>query len=231
LSARSHKSSARTVRPARLPQRANGRARVAAILEAAAAVFEEKGYEGATVAEIAARSKTRIGSLYRFFPNKQSLADTIIVSTRETLDAEFDRFDIHVAALPVRALADGLIALVLGLFNRPAVKKLLDTDRDWSIKREQFRLAFQRRIANALMIHTPGLSKKLAEDAALLVGLNVKAMASHMAFFGSASDVPDEFRDMIRLYLQSRLRRSRSKIKSEPRSRAQAVEERGKGTA
>lgn len=45
-------------------------------MEAAAAVIAEKGYEGATMAEIAARSGTKIGSLYRFFPNKESLADT-----------------------------------------------------------------------------------------------------------------------------------------------------------
>ena len=46
------------------------------------------------MAEIADRSSTKIGSLYRFFPNKESLAETMIASaTRENLDAEFDRFD------------------------------------------------------------------------------------------------------------------------------------------
>jgi hypothetical protein len=38
-----------------MPQRANGRLRVAAILEAAADVIAEKGYEAATMAEIDAR--------------------------------------------------------------------------------------------------------------------------------------------------------------------------------
>jgi AcrR family transcriptional regulator len=94
--------------------------RVAAILEAAAAVIAEKGYEGATMAEIAARSGTKIGSLYRFFPNKESLADTIVVSARENLDAVFDRFDAGVHALSIRALADDLMALIFELFTRPA---------------------------------------------------------------------------------------------------------------
>jgi len=76
-----------------MPQRANGKLRVAAILEAAAAVIGEKGYESATMAEIAARSGTKIGSLYRFFPNKESVADTILIGARENIDNVFDRFD------------------------------------------------------------------------------------------------------------------------------------------
>jgi len=178
---------------------------VAAILEAAAAVIAEKGYEGATMAEIAARSSTKIGSLYRFFPNKESLADTIVVSARENLDAVFDRFDAGVNALSIRALADDLMALIFELFTRPAFMKLLDAGQDWSVKREEFRSALLQRTAQTLMIHTANLSKKAAGDIALVILLNVKAVATHQAFFDSASSVPDEFRDMTRLYLHSRL--------------------------
>ena len=37
----------------------------------------EKGYDAATMTEIAARSGTAIGSLYRFFPSKESLSDAL----------------------------------------------------------------------------------------------------------------------------------------------------------
>jgi AcrR family transcriptional regulator len=188
-----------------LPQRANGRARVAAILAAAEAVFEEKGYEGTTMAEIAERSETKIGSLYRFFPNKQSLADAIIVGTWKKLDAEFDAFEAGVASLSIRALADGLIGLILKRLTKSAAKKLLDADQDWSVKMDEFRIGLLRRMSNALMIHTPGLSKKLADDIAQLIVMNVKAMATHKAMFDSDPSTENEFRDMIRLYLQSRL--------------------------
>ena len=53
---------------ARTPQRRNGKLRVAAILKAGEAIIVEKGYEAATMAEIAARSNTRIGSLYELHP-------------------------------------------------------------------------------------------------------------------------------------------------------------------
>jgi AcrR family transcriptional regulator len=188
-----------------MPQRANGKLRVAAILEAAAAVIAEKGYEGATMAEIAARSSTKIGSLYRFFPNKQSLADTIVVGARENVDAMFDRFDADVSKLSIRDLADRLMGLIFELFTRPAFMKLLDAGQDWSVKREEFRSAMLRRVAKTLMIHSPNLSKKSAENIALVVLLNVKAVATHQELRDSASSVLDEFRDMTRLYLQSRL--------------------------
>jgi AcrR family transcriptional regulator len=219
LSIPSHKSSSKNIRPVQVPQRSNGKLRVAAILEAAAAVIAEKGYEGATMAEIAARSGTKIGSLYRFFPNKESIADTIIVSARENLDAVFDRFDAGANSLSIRALADDLMALIFELFTRPAFMKLLDAGPDWSVKREEFRSALLGRTAKTLVIHTPNLSKKSAGDIALVILLNAKAVATHQAFFDSESRAADEFRDMTRLYLQSRLRSSPSGKKSMRRNR------------
>src|SRR5271154_2185335 len=161
------------------------------------------------MAEIAARSGTKIGSLYRFFPNKESLADTIVVSARENLDAVFDRFDANVNALSIGALADDLMALIFELFTRPAFMKLLDAGQDWSVKREEFRSALLERTAKTLMIHTPKLSEKSAADMALVIVLNVKAVATHQVFFDSGSNAPDEFRDMTRLYLRSRLAKPR----------------------
>jgi AcrR family transcriptional regulator len=203
-------------RAVQVPQRSNGKLRVAAILDAAAAVIAEKGYEGATMAEIAARSSTKIGSLYRFFPNKESLADTIVVSARENLDAVFDRFDAGVNALSIRALADDLMALIFELFARPALVKLLDAGQDCTVKRGEFRSAIVQRTAKTLMIHSRNLSKKSAADIALVILLNVKTVAANEAFFDSASSTADEFRDMTRLYLQNRLGSPASRKKGIP---------------
>ena len=60
------------------PKRERGRQRVAAIMDAAVELFSEKGYDAATMTEIAARSSTAIGSLYRFFPSKEALADALL---------------------------------------------------------------------------------------------------------------------------------------------------------
>ena len=58
----------------RLPQQARGEDRIAAILQAAAQVFQEVGFDAATTNMIARRANTAIGSLYDFFPNKETIA-------------------------------------------------------------------------------------------------------------------------------------------------------------
>lgn len=77
-------------RSAVAPKRARGRLRVEAILAASAAVFAERGYEAATMTEIAQRSDTAIGSLYRFFPNKPALAERLVDHYLSQLMAQFD---------------------------------------------------------------------------------------------------------------------------------------------
>src|SRR6266700_1792371 len=72
-------AAAPSVPAARAPKRQRGRLRVAAILQSAREVFMEKGYDAATMTEIAARSGTAIGSLYRFFPSKESLSDALLL--------------------------------------------------------------------------------------------------------------------------------------------------------
>ncbi len=205
MSISSHKSSASNIRGAQAPQRSNGRLRVAAILEAAAEVIAEKGYDAATMAEIAARSDTKIGSLYRFFPSKESIADTIVTGAREHRDASFDRFDAGVRALSLPALSDGLMDVIFEHFRRPALMKLLDAGHEWSIKREEFRCELIGRVAKSLRAHSPDLTKKAAEDMAHVIVLNVKAVATHQGIFGPNSRVPSEFRSMTRLYVESRL--------------------------
>src|ERR1700722_17154704 len=72
------------------PQRDVGRQRVAELLQAAAAVFQGRGFEAATMAEIAAQADAKIGSLYRFFPNKDAVADALMRRYAEALRAEYD---------------------------------------------------------------------------------------------------------------------------------------------
>jgi AcrR family transcriptional regulator len=73
----------------KFPQQMRGQQRVERILEAAAEVFGETGFENATTNLIAERANTSIGSLYQFFPNKQSIIDTLCqCQIRETRGIE-----------------------------------------------------------------------------------------------------------------------------------------------
>ena len=73
-----------------------------------------------------------------------------------------------------------------------------------------------RRIAKTLTIYSSQLPKKSTEDVALVILANTKAMATHQKLRDSAPRTLDEFRDMTRLYLQSRLGSSISAKKRIP---------------
>ena len=57
----------------RTPQQERSQQRVDEILDAAAALLEEVGYEGITTSAIARRAEISVGSLYQFFANKDAV--------------------------------------------------------------------------------------------------------------------------------------------------------------
>ncbi|WP_324013089.1 TetR/AcrR family transcriptional regulator [Microbacterium sp. JZ37] len=66
-------------------RQARGRARMEQILQAAAAVFGEVGYEAATTNAIAARAGISPGSLYQFFANKDEVGRALAETYAERL--------------------------------------------------------------------------------------------------------------------------------------------------
>jgi AcrR family transcriptional regulator len=74
----------------RAPRRARGLLRVDALLASAAEVFVQKGFDAATMTEIAAHADSSIGSLYQFFRTKEAVADALL---RVQVDALWVRFD------------------------------------------------------------------------------------------------------------------------------------------
>ncbi len=66
------------VSPRKAPSQGRSRFTVEQIVEAAARVFEERGYAGATTNRIAERAGVSIGSLYQYFPNKESILAVLL---------------------------------------------------------------------------------------------------------------------------------------------------------
>lgn len=75
----------------RIPQQDRGQRRVEKILQAAAQLFVELGYEATTTNAIAARAETSIGSLYQFFPNKEAILHALAARYLDHLRALYDR--------------------------------------------------------------------------------------------------------------------------------------------
>src|ERR1700684_3254048 len=115
------------------PQRDVGRQRVAELLQAAAAVIQERGFEAATMAEIAARADAKIGSLYRFFPNKDAWPERLLPRYPEALQAEYDAIHAHAADATPQELADVLIDLMVKLYPQArALTPFLDSRTHWA---------------------------------------------------------------------------------------------------
>jgi AcrR family transcriptional regulator len=72
------------------PLQERSRQRLERILDAAASVFADWGYEAATMEAIAARAETSIGSVYQFFPNKVAVFDAVAARYLERSRALFD---------------------------------------------------------------------------------------------------------------------------------------------
>lgn len=80
------------------PRSNKSQVRIERILEAAQEVFSHKGYNEASVDEIAAASQTSKGGVYFYFPNKQTIflnlldrvADMLLSRARQAMAAEPD---------------------------------------------------------------------------------------------------------------------------------------------
>lgn len=66
-----------SAKPRRTPQQARSKATVDVILDATARVLTEVGYARASTNRIAETAGVSIGSLYQFFPSKESLVTTL----------------------------------------------------------------------------------------------------------------------------------------------------------
>src|SRR5258708_15627430 len=105
-----------------------GRRRMDRVLDTAAEVFAETGYEKATTNAIAARAGMSPGSLYQFFRNKEAIAEALAARYAEQIRATHDAaFDPGITGLPLGALIDRVVDPMIA-FNvaNPAAHVLLN---------------------------------------------------------------------------------------------------------
>jgi AcrR family transcriptional regulator len=190
------------------PQREVGRQRVAELLQAAAAVIQERGFDAATMAEIAARADAKIGSLYRFFPNKEAVAEALAQRCMEVLQTEYDAIRMRAAGAPPEEVADALIDLLVRLAPQTkAATALLEQRADWTAVRERFRAQALAGVKAALIACAPGLGDPDAQAVAAVVLNNMKTMAHMVRNEAPTSPgAPEELKLMNRLYVSAKLR-------------------------
>lgn len=91
-------------------RQARGERRIAVLLDVAAQVFADVGFEAATTNTIAARAGMSPGSLYQFFANKDAIAEALTARYVEQLRAtQAEAFAPDVAHLSLDALIDRVV--------------------------------------------------------------------------------------------------------------------------
>ena len=163
----------------RIPRRKRGRERVAALLKAGAEVFSEKGYEAATMTEIAARAGASIGSLYQFFPTKELLAKALHEAYLADLSSMLEGLRQEASGQSAAGMADRLFdGLLSFLAERPAFSALAER-RD--IDKEQKRktgAAMREQIAGLLASTSQPFPEARREAMAAVVLQLMKAAVS-----------------------------------------------------
>lgn len=112
-----------------------GRARLN-ILEAAAAVFQEKGLAGTRLQDIADRSGYTVPTLYHYFRNKEAIVEALFVELNQELLETFSRLppkgytfeqSLEFFMRQIFELTDrrrGLVLLVIDLHEQPSSSRL-----------------------------------------------------------------------------------------------------------
>jgi len=77
--------------PRKQPKQARSEQMVESILEAAARVLAERGYAAATTNLVAARAGVSVGSLYQYFPNKDSLVAALHERHADQMEAAIEK--------------------------------------------------------------------------------------------------------------------------------------------
>jgi len=150
-----------------MPRQQRSGALVAAILQAAARILEQRGLTGFTTNSVAERAGVSVGSLYQYFPNKEALLAALSRAWRQELQQV-----LSIALAPqqdddLSALLRRVIAAVLRFQRRrPEFERQLDlAERQLPLDEEAaaFGQATAAALAGALRRH--GLALEEAEAA------------------------------------------------------------------
>jgi AcrR family transcriptional regulator len=196
---------------AKEPKRERGKQRVAALMDAGAELFAEKGYAATTMTEIASRAGAAIGSLYQFFPSKEALAEALFNRFAERAGASFAQVEARAPGCSARELADLLIdhKLAQGA-DRDAAIALSGVVASIVERRKPLGDALRGRLAAILNAGNPALGQDEAASAAIVVNQVMKMVPSLAATEDErAASLIAEARELLALYINDVLKRRR----------------------
>jgi len=146
---------------ARAPRRARGHLRVDALLAAAAEVFAAKGFDAATMTEIAAQSGSSIGSLYQFFRTKEAVAEALLGTQVDALWVRLDGLAERAPALATPELGHALASCLVDFrADHPSFATLVERPGPPSPVVAGVRRQVRERVEAILARHAPHADRK-----------------------------------------------------------------------
>jgi len=146
---------------ARAPRRARGLLRVDALLAAAAEVFAAKGFDAATMTEIAAQSGSSIGSLYQFFRTKEAVAEALLGTQVDALWVRLDGLAERAPALATPELGHALASCLVDFrADHPSFATLVERPGPPSPVVAGVRRQVRERVEAILARHAPHADRK-----------------------------------------------------------------------
>jgi AcrR family transcriptional regulator len=199
---RSSSVSSSSVRVA--PQQERSARRLAGFLQAAAELFSETGFEATTMQAIADRSHSSIGALYNYFPDKQSIAATLLSGYADELHWRIKSLMEHSEKLSTVQFAGLFIDCIIDFAKeRPAYLNLHSVPIRFR-RDPAARKALRAIIANAFLTKNPDLSSERSWLAANVAVQIVKGMINLYLESDTKTKtlVVAEFRGVLTAYLE-----------------------------
>jgi len=186
------------------PKQERSARRLAGFLQAAAELFSEIGFEATTMQAIADRSNSSIGALYNYFPDKQSVAATLLSRYAEELQWRLKSLMEHSEKLSTAQFAGLFIDCIIEFAQERPAYLSLHTALIRFRRDPAARKALRTIIANAFRTKNPSLSSERSLLAANVAVQIVKGMIT-LFLESDAKTKPlvvAEFRRVLTSYLE-----------------------------
>ena len=192
----------------RIPQRPRGELRVTVVLDAAAAVIEEVGYEATTMTAIAQKAGSSIGAIYQYYQDKTAIADALRTKYGEELSEQLGGYADRAPALSVREMVMQFVQIVTDFTSRhPALLLLLSVP---SVHEEDaaFRRRLRLRLAKLFQLKANKLSDREAYRVAMVTLQVLKGLhpLRSEADPSEQQQVREEVATLLTTYLEFKLR-------------------------